>query len=531
MRRLFLFSLLAAVFVSGCSSGGGFSKRESDTKTNVFRYPIVTNPTSLDPAIVQDGDTIDALQQVYECLVQWDENSRPVPNLAERWDVSEDGTTYTFHLKKGVKFHSGREMKADDVKWSIERACAKDFNSATAGTYLSDIVGVREKLAGKADEISGLKVVDESTIEMKIDKPRAYFIAKLTYLVSAVVDKDKVPQSKEITTIAEMVGTGPFTCTNFVPEQIMVLEANASYHGGAVPLSKIERPVIKDALSRLNKYKGGEIDLVQLERQDVSALQADSNYKDQLKFYPRPAIWYVGLNPLVYKPFADKRVRQAFAMAIDRQKIVDQYLGGVNQIATGIVPPAVLGHRENGKVHEFNVEKAKALLAEAGYPGGKGLPTFTITFREQRPDIQIVAEAVASMLKENLGVKAEPQTMEWRAYLEKHNAKQQGLYHMRWAADYLDPENFLSTLLATYGNENKVGYSNPEYDKLCSEADTSLDEGKRLELYAKAEDIVLQDAPFIPIYFQRDAELIRTKVKGLRESAFGHLPHTTVTIE
>jgi ABC-type oligopeptide transport system substrate-binding subunit len=121
--------------------------------------------------------------------------------------------------------------------------------------------------------------------------------------------------------------------------------------------------------------------------------------------------------------------------------------------------------------------------------------------------------------------------MEWRAYLEKHNKKEMPFFHMRWGADYLDAENFLSTLLASYGPENKVNYVNPEYDALCAKADTTADPAERLKLYAQAQDIVLQDAPFIPIYFQRDAELISPRVKGLRESLFGHLPHTTVSME
>ncbi|RYG32902.1 hypothetical protein EON81_19525, partial [bacterium] len=228
----------------------------------------------------------------------------------------------------------------------------------------------------------------------------------------------------------------------------------------------------------------------------------------------------------------DVRVRQAVAEAIDIDNIVDNLLGGVNQKANGIVPPGVLGYRESGqKLLTYNPENARKKLAEAGYPEGKGLPVFEMMFREGRPDIALVAQQVASDLKKNLNMTVNLRTMEWRAYLEKHNKKEMNFFHMRWGADYLDAENFLSTLLASYGNENKLYYANPAYDALCREADTIQDEAKRKELYAKAEDIVLQDAPFVPIYFQRDAELISPRVKGLRESVFGHLPHTTVTLE
>lgn len=542
--KLFAPSLgLAAVLALGGCSAGKFSQssQAGSAPKGVFRYPIVTNPTSLDPAVVQDGDTIDVIQQVFEGLVTWGEDSRVEANIAEKWETSTDGRTYTFTLKKGVKFFSGREVTAEDFKWSIERAvrprpkqadlAKRPLISETAKTYLIDIVGVAEKLAGTAKEVTGVKVVDPYTLAITIDKPRPYFLGKLTYPVAFVVDKDVVPADKEITTAEQMGGCGPFWVEKFVREQLIVLKGNKDYHLGPVPLDSIERPVIKDAATRLNKYKAGEIDLVMLERQDIAGLQNDPVLKDHLKFFDRPAMWYVGMNIAVVPQFKDRRVRRAIAMAIDKEKIVEQFLGGVNAIANGIVPPKVFGYRERTNAIQFNPVEAKKLLAEAGFPDGRGFPEMEITFREQRPDIQIVAEAVANMLKEHLNLTVNTRTMEWRAYLDKHSADKMPFFHMRWGADYLDAENFLSTLLASYGPENHVGYNNPEYDALCRQADTIFDEAQRLELYGRAEDIVLQDAPFVPIYFQRDAELIHPRIQGLRESAFGHLPHRTVQAE
>jgi ABC-type oligopeptide transport system substrate-binding subunit len=328
-----------------------------------------------------------------------------------------------------------------------------------------------------------------------------------------------------------MGGTGPYRAKQYVPEQLVVLEAFKDYHRGAPAVATIERPVIKDAATRLNKYKGGELDLVMLERQDVLALQQDAEFKDHLKFFDRPSLWYIGLNQLVYPQFKDARVRRAFALAIDRKLIVEDILDNINKEANGILPPGVVGQRPEAKALPYNVPQAQKLLADAGFPGGKGFPELELTFREQRPDIRIVAEAVAGQLQKSLGLKITLHTMEWRAYLEKHQANRMGFFHMRWAADYLDPENFLSVLLASYGPEMHVGYNNPAFDALTRQGDTELDNDKRLALYAQAEDMVVQDCPFIPIYFQRDAELIRPRVKGLRESLFGHLPHTTVKLE
>jgi ABC-type transport system substrate-binding protein len=532
MRRLSaLFLVLVVGAIGGCGKGN-FSQTANAAKGNVFRYPLPNAPTSMDPSKVQDGDTIDMLQQVYEGLVGWGTNNQPEARLAEKWDVSKDGTEYTFHLRHGVKFHNGREVHADDFKWCFERACNPKFTSDTADTYLNNIVGVSDRLKGKTSEVTGIKVADPYTLIIKIDKPRPYFLGKLTYPVAFVFAKEALKDpTKDMSDISEMIGTGPFKISAYTPDQKVTLAANKDYWGGAPKLDGIERPIVKDAMTSLNEFKSGQLDLVQLQRQDLKGVLDDPKLKDQVHYYLRPATWYVGLNLGVVPEFQKQKVRQAFAMAIDSKKIVEQLLGGVNQQANGIIPPGVFGYRESSKTLPYDPAKAKQLLAEAGYPDGKGFPTLELDFREQRPDIQIVAEAVQQMLKQNLGVNATPRTLEWKTYLDIHTRNKMGFFHMRWGADYLDAENFLSTLLASYGNENHQNYHNPEFDKLCAEADTSLDPNKRLELYGKAEDLVINDAPMIPIFFQRDIELINPRVTGLRESLFGHLPHTTVELK
>lgn len=530
-RKLFLAIIVASLFVGACSKQeGGFSQRAQSGKESTFRYPIVTSPTTLDPHKVEDGDTIDLLQQIFEPLVRWDENSKPVPGLSDKWEIADSGKTWIFSIRKGVKFHNGREITADDVKWSLERCTNPKLASPVAATYLGDIVGVKEKLAGSAKEVSGIKVLDGNRVSISITRPLSFFHHKLTYLVTAVLPKESVPADAEITKVEQMVGTGPFKAKSYETDQLFTLTANKDYWDGTPKVESIERPIIKDAATRLNKYKNGDVDLVMLERQDVAALQKDPKYKDNLQFFDRPAIWYVGMAPNHYAPFQNRDVRRAFAMAIDTKTIVDETLGGINRIANGILPPAVVGHRENAQIIPFDPTAAKALLAKAGYPDGKGLPPLEFNYRDSRRDVQLVAEAVAAQLLKNLNVKATLRSMEWGAYLQKRDQYALELYHMRWAADYLDPENFLTTLLTTNGPENKSGYSNLEVDKLCAEADIMTDGPERNAKYAQAEDLILQDAVWVPVYFQRDAELIASHVKDLKESVFGHLPHKTVSL-
>lgn len=542
MRRLVPFPVVfLLILLAGCGKGN-FSQSVQASKGNTFVYPIPNTPTTMDPAKVQDGDTIDLLQQVYEGLVGWSTTNQVEGRLADKWDVTDGGTLYTFHLHKGAKFFNGREVHADDFKYCIERACNPKFTSTTAKTYLDDIVGVNERLAGKAPEVSGVQVVDPHTLTIRIGKARAYFLDKLTYPVAYVYAKEALRDpdlklagkgigSSDMTQVSEMVGTGPFEVAEIDPDQKIVLKANKDYWNGAPKIDGIERPIVKDASTALNMFKAGQVDLVSLQRQDLTGIQDDPKLKAELHYYDRPATWYVAMNQDQVPVFKSRLVRRAIAMAIDTDRIVNVDLGHVNAIAHSILPPSVFGYRENANYIKYDPTQAKQLLAQAGYPDGKGFPSLELTFRDQRPDIRIVAEAVSQMLNQNLGINVTLRTMEWKAYLDKYELNQMPFFHMRWAADYLDAQNFLSTLLAGYGPENHVGYRNPQFDALCSQADASTDPELRKKLYGQAEDIVLQDAPFVPIFFQRDIELINPRVTGLRDSAFGHLPHTNVELK
>jgi ABC-type oligopeptide transport system substrate-binding subunit len=402
---------------------------------------------------------------------------------------------------------------------------------------MSAIQGFDARWHKKANEVSGVKVIDDYHLAITTEKPCPYFLGLVTYPNYWVVCKEALDNGKEITNVQQMVGTGAYKAESYAEKQLLVLASNKDYRGGAPKIDKIERPIIMDPQTRLNKFKSGELDLTRVERQDITGLASDPKFKDQVKYFERPALYYVGMECKTYAPFRDRNVRRAFAMAVDAQKIVDTILGGDTQeakcpVAKSILPPSVLGFRSNAAYIPFNVAEAKKLLAAAGYPEGKGLPALLMYHRDGQTDVQRVAEAVVTQLRQNLGVQCELKQVPWSQYLEMHNKHQLEFFHMRWAADYLDPQNFLSLLLSTTGSENRIDYSNPVYDALCAKGDTMVgNDVERLKLYAQAEDIVLQDAPFIPIYIEKDAELISPRVHGLRESVFGHLPHTTVSLE
>ena len=486
-----------------------------------------TSPTTLDPGKVQDVDTGDLIQNLYEGLVSYSEENKIIPQLAEGWTMEDGGKTYVMKLRANAKFHNGRDVTAEDVKFSLERNSDPEFASPTAGSYLADIVGFAEKFEGESDGISGLVVVDSKTIKITIDKPRPYFLGKLTYPCAFIVAKETA-KDEEINDVTEVIGTGPFKLAKYDKDQQLEMTPFEDYYLGPPKIGKLVRPVIKDASTRLLKYRNNELDILTLERQDLPAVESDAKLKAELKAVDRPAIYYIGMNQGLYAPFKDVRVRKAFAMAINRAKIAGDIIHLPE--AKGFIPAGIDGHRSDIKGIPFDPATARDLLAQAGYPGGKGLPPLTITYREGRPDSQLLAVSTVTDLKKNLGVEVATRAMEWRTFLEARNAKKLQFVGLRWFADYLDPENFISFLLTSKAVENRDGYSNAKVDDLCARADVEPDAEKRRAMYQEAEDLLLEDAARIPAYFGRDMILVKPQVKGLRTNLFGTMVHTTVEI-
>ena len=526
MSRVSALALVALLLACGCQKGS-FSSAGKSAAGDVIRVAIATAPTTLDPAKVQDVDTSDLIQNVYEGLVYYGEDNKIQPQLADSWTTKNAGKTYVFKLNATAKFQNGAPVTAADVKASLERACNKEVASSTAPSYLTDIVGFADCLSGKSTTLSGVRAVDPHTVEIDIQKAIPYFLGKLTYPCAFVLPAS-TPKS-EIKDPKDCIGTGPYRITEYVPDQQVSLEAFADYHGGAPAVKKYVRPVIKDAGTRLNKYRAGELDILTIERQDLDAVMKDPKLSVERRDVPRPAVYYVGMNQAKYPPFKDARVRRAFAMAINRAAIAGDRIRLPE--AKGFLPPGILGYRADLKGIPFDPAEARKLLAAAGYPDGKGLPPLKLFYRDGRPDSQLLAVSVVSDLDKNLGVKVEPQSMEWRTFLEARNKKELPFVGLSWYADYLDPQNFLSFLMRSDAEENRDGYANPKFDALCDQADVETDETKRAALYQQAEDLLLDDAARIPAYFGKDDILISPRLQGVRTNLFGLMPMNKVTIK
>ncbi|MGO8671832.1 MAG: ABC transporter substrate-binding protein [Capsulimonadaceae bacterium] len=526
----FLAALVA--LSAGCGLRHGVSATPGSTP-NVFRMPMNDTPSTFDPAMVEDGMTIDILQQVFEGLVQWTPQNTLAPALAQSWTVSPDGRTYTFKIRDGVKFQDGNPMTAQDVAYSFARSLSPQLRSPVALTYMGDIVGAADYSAGKSPALTGVKIIDDHTLAVTINKPKAYWIYSLTYPTSYVVSRaDAVPT--RVMTDADVekgAGTGPFRLTSYVPDQRVEMGRNSAYWGGAPHIAGQERLIVKDADTRHALYVSGKLDLVDENQGDLQADSSDPTLRGQLHYWPRAATWYLALGENTVPAFRDVRVRQALAMATDKEKIRKVAFSNIVDVAQDILPDGIPGYDPSFQGLPYDPARARALLASAGYPGGRGLPVIPLAYRQSDPSIEKAVDLIRQMWHDNLGVTVQGVRTQWSVLLDEDDRGVLKAWFIRWMADYLDPQDYYSVLLHSGSAEDHEAYSNPKYDALCDAADGLQSLPRRVTLYRKAARIVADDAPVIPLYYQRDVELVKPYVRGIDDSLMGHLPYKNLTLQ
>ena len=300
------------------------------------------DPLTLDPAVASEMTSHDYIMQLFSGLVCLDDNLEPAPDIAQRWQVSHDGRTYTFYLRHDVRFHNGREVKAEDFKYSWQRACAPDTGSQTAATYLGDIVGVREVLAGKTKEISGVRVIDDYTLQVTIDAPKSYFLSKLTYPTAFVVDGVNVESGGEWWRSPN--GTGPFKLRQWDENNWLVLERNELYYGELAKVNFVTFHLWGGV--PMNMYETGEIDVTSVCLHYIDKVTDESGpFHRELAVVPELSLYYVGFNTSK-PPFDDVNIRRAFSQAIDKDKLVSLMFRGMVQPADGILPPGMPGYNK-----------------------------------------------------------------------------------------------------------------------------------------------------------------------------------------
>lgn len=450
-------------------------------------------PRTLDPAQTH-GSVGGDIGAIFSGLVMFDRNLQVVPDLAESWEVDDTGAVYTFHLRPQATFHDGKPVTAHDVKFSWERAADPATESETAITYLGDIVGVKEKLAGEVDEISGLEVVDDHTLRVTIDAPKVYFLAKLTYPTAFIVDEANVKQSDWE---KQPNGTGPFRLQTWEDDRLLILARNDNFYLEPARLEHIVTVMYADVGIRM--YENDEIDLAGVGSNDYErATDPDNPLSEELHEIPALCTSRLILD-LSRPPFDDPLVRQAFAYAVDREKLSEVILKGRAQPARSILPPGMPGYSPNITAPAFDPDRAKELLAQSKYAGD--LPEIIYTTSGLGGELSDYEESLLEMWRDQLGVEVTVEQLEPENFLAEVRRQHGHIIDSGWCADYPDPENFLDVLYHSESEyQNLGGYHNPEVDKLLEQARTETDVEQRLALYNQVEQMIIDDTPDILLH-------------------------------
>ncbi len=473
-----------------------------------------SEPVTLDPALVSDATSSAYVIEIFSGLVTLDSNLQVAPDLAERWQVSPDGRTYTFYLRTDAKFHDGRPITASDVKYSLERACSPALASQPAMIYLSDIEGAVAMMKGQAKEISGLHIQDDHTLSLTIDAPKAYFLAKLSYPTAFVVDRANVAQGGDWT--ARPNGSGPFKLAQRNRQRI-VLERNEHFYRGAPKLERVT--FILSGGMPMTMYENNQLDIVQVGLNDIERVLDPTNpLSRELTVTDSFDVQYLGMNTQA-PPFDDPAVRRAFAQAIDRRRLADVVLRKTVTPATGILPPGFPGYQAGLRGIEFDPDAALASLRQSKYKDAAGLPEVVLHVSGEGGTMPPTVEAIVDMLSTNLGVEVQVQQTPWATFLRDLDERRYGFFLTGWIADYPDPQNFIDILFHGDSVSNHTNYRNPQVDRLLAEARVEQDSARRAQLYAQAETMIIQDAACIPLWHGRDYTLVKPYVRGVASSA------------
>lgn len=487
----------------GGPEGGGAGR-------NILRLSIGSDPASLDPIQAVDVNRGELVAYMYDGLVQF-AGDEVQPNLAESWEISEDGTVYTFRLRDDVYFHNGRKLEASDVEYSFERALAP--SSASPLTWVFDkIEGADAMVAGRASSVSGIRAPDPRTVEITLEEPYAPFLKLMAMPAAHVVPKEEI-EAKGARFSEAPVGTGPWIFEAWSHDDVIRLSANRRYHDGAPRMDGIEIRIIPETTTVIAEFERGNLDRVDLNefpQPEFERFANDSEWKPFIHDRPALITYYLALNNAKRK-FADPRVRRALNLAVNVEQIARVIYPGEVNLSHGPIPPGLPGYREDGDPYGYDPDGARGLLAAAG---AEGL-SFDVYFRSLALN-QRFLEAVQANLSD-VGITMNLQQRDWTAVRQSVNQGELDAYLLNWFADYPDAENFLYPLfyseMAGAGG-NAAFYESAAVDSLILAARTTLDDGERIALYEEADRRVFEDAPWIFTVHPVDYDMVQPWVGG-----------------
>jgi len=536
LRRL-IFCLGALgffVLLSGCTRRESLT--EAGDRAQILHIGNGAEPQDLDPDVVTGVTENHILMSLFEGLVSEDPvDLHPVPGVAESWDISPDGKVYTFHLRANAKWSNGDPLTAHDFWESYKRILTPSLGSEYA--YMHFVVKNAE--AYNTNGITdfnqvGYKVVDDHTLQITLNNSTPYFLSLLihqswypVHLPTIAKYGDPYQRGGKWTRPDHFVGNGAFTLAIWhVNDVIEVRKSSTYWDRDRVQLNAIRFYPIESDDTEERAFRAGQLHVtLTIPPSKIEVYREKNPQLLQSGAYLGTYFYRVNVTK---PPLNDKRVRRALAMALDRESIVKNVTKGGQLPAFNFTPPGTAGYTSRSQIEE-NVKEAKRLLAEAGYPDGKGMPPVEILYNTQETH-RSIAEAIQQMWKTKLGVDARLVNEEWKVYLDSQRSLNYQVCRAAWIGDYVDPNSFLDMWLKGGGN-NETGWSNANYDKLIAQAAGCADPKQRLEYFQQAETILMDELPMIPIYFYTRNFLMRPEVKGWYPTLLDNHPYKYVHLD
>jgi oligopeptide transport system substrate-binding protein len=483
-----------------------------------YRRPLGNDPASLDPARINDYYAVAVANQVFDGLVEFDVHLNVAPALAQSWSASTDGLVWTFTLRKGVKFHNGREVVAEDVVYALSRLLDPAVG-ARRTWFLDKVKGAAAFQANPAGGLAGLNAIDRYTVQITLSEPFAPFISMLGLPHLAVVPREEVERPGQDFGVTP-VGTGPFRFAQWKRGQEIVLEANEHYFRGRPALDWVRFVIFPGNVleDMIRAFERGDLEESLIPPDRRTELLESRKYIVVRK--PTLSLLMLGFN-LGNPPFDQLWVRQAFNFAIDKVRINREIRADRFVVARGILPPGMPGYNPEVEGYEYNPDKAKALLTQAGYPDGNHLPPITWASGAKSAVSRQDYEAVRQHLL-NIGSQLELREFDnWPTFQQALQRGELQMFRYAWFADFPDPDNFLYSLFYSRGADNYFLYRNPTVDRLLDDARREANDLQRVKLYREAEQLIMKDAPAIMLLHFTYEGLFQPYVDGIEVSALG----------
>jgi len=527
--------LLSFSFISCSKTETNF---ESGLKNQILHIANGNEPRELDPLLSTGSPEHNLHMALYEGLVTKNAKTLAIePAVAESWRIENDGKRYVFKLRENAKWSNGDPVTAHDFHWSWHRSLLANFASEWA--YMKYfIVNAEAFHTGEITDFNevGIKVLSDYELAVDLVYPTSFFLQVLDHYSYYAVHKETVlahgtmDQAVSQWTLPEnWVGNGPFVLKKWEINQEIAVDKNPYYWDAEnVKLNGIRFYPIEDQQAEVRAFRSGQVHLTYTPQMAIEKVEHYRNTQPEvLRITPTYASYYYELNT-TRPPFDNKLVRQAFAMSIDRETLVERVSKAGERPSYSLVPNDPEGYSPK-QLFEYNPEKAKALLAEAGYPNGEGFPPTELLYNTQE-NHKKVALAIQQMIADNLGVNITLQNQEWKVYLNTKGNLEHQMVRAGWIADYLDPSNFFETLDSRAGN-NDTGWKSAEFDALMDELKSTSDVDARHALFDKANAMLADEMPIIPIYLYADLNLVAEEVKGWYDNVMHYHPYKGVYLE